>query len=139
MNLPADRFLWLGILRAETELAAIEHRGLCKGSQTPSGGETPPCRFLTSLAQPLPKSFEELIAQMGDMKIAGRKVSSVMRVTGLSINFARCDHQFFLGISHLWQISSTTTGYFLKIAIRLKTYSSKPPDTSWYYGKNVSR
>ena len=70
---PADRFLWLGILRAETELAAIEHRGLCKGPQTPSGGETPPCRFLTSLAQPLPKSFEELIAQMGRYEDRGQE------------------------------------------------------------------
>lgn len=70
---PADRFLWLGILRAESELASIGGGGLCAGTQTASGGTPPPYRFLTGLAQPLPKSFAELIGQLGRYEDRGQE------------------------------------------------------------------
>ena len=70
---PADRFLWLGILRAESELASIEGGGLCGGTPTASGGTPSPYRFLTGLAQPLPKSFEELIGQLGRYEDRGQE------------------------------------------------------------------
>ena len=50
----ADRLLWLGILRAEHELAASLFGGLCEGTGEPSRGTPSPYRFLTELAQPLP-------------------------------------------------------------------------------------
>lgn len=42
----ADRLLWLGILRAEHELAASLFGGLCEGAGEPSRGTPSPYRFL---------------------------------------------------------------------------------------------
>ena len=45
----ADRLLWLGILRAEHELAASLFGGLCDGTGEPPRGTPSPCRFLKEL------------------------------------------------------------------------------------------
>ena len=47
----ADRLLWLGILRAEHELAAALFGGMPEGQDSPSRGTPSPYRFLRELAQ----------------------------------------------------------------------------------------
>ena len=69
----ADRLLWLGILRAESELAAFECGKVCSGAPATLGGTTPPYRFLKSIAQPLPPSFGELAELLGHYEDRGQE------------------------------------------------------------------
>ena len=69
----ADRLLWLGILRAEHELAASLFGGLCEGTGEPSRGTPSPSRFLTELAQPLPDTFESLSEKLGFYEDRGQE------------------------------------------------------------------
>ena len=69
----ADRLLWLGILRAESELAAFECGKVCSGAPATLGGPTPPYRFLKSIAQPLPPSFGELAELLGHYEDRGQE------------------------------------------------------------------
>ena len=69
----ADRLLWLGILRAESELATLERGKVCPGTPAPLGGTPPPCRFLKSIAQPLPPSFGELAELLGHYEDRGQE------------------------------------------------------------------
>ena len=62
---PADRFLWLALLRAESELAESDTRGLCERGGNATCRETPPFRFLKDLADPMPSPLEFLELQMG--------------------------------------------------------------------------
>jgi len=70
---PADRLLWLGILRAERELATIVFGGVREGPGASAGRTAPPSRFLKTLAQPLPDSFEALTAELGFYEDRGRE------------------------------------------------------------------
>ena len=69
----ADRFLWLGILRAEHELAEVLFGSLCDGTREPSRGTPSPYRFLKELAQPLPGSFEDLSEKLGFYEDRGQE------------------------------------------------------------------
>lgn len=69
----ADRFLWHAILQAERELAASLFGNLCHGSRQSPGGTPPPYRFLNSLAQPLPGSFEALTDVLGFYEDRGQE------------------------------------------------------------------
>ena len=69
----ADRLLWLGILRAESELATLERGEICPGAPEPLGGTPPPYRFLKSIAQPLPPSFGELAELLGYYEDRGQE------------------------------------------------------------------
>lgn len=69
----ADRLLWLGILRAEHELAASLFGGLCEGAGEPSRGTPSPYRFLKELAQPLPGTFESLSEKLGFYEDRGQE------------------------------------------------------------------
>lgn len=69
----ADRLLWLGILRAEQELAASLFGGLCEGPGQATGRTPTPYRFLKDLAQPLPQSFEALTDALGFYEDRGQE------------------------------------------------------------------
>jgi len=70
---PADRLLWIGILRAERELASAVFGGVCEG-QGASLVRTPsPSRFLTTISQPLPDSFGGLTAELGFYEDRGQE------------------------------------------------------------------
>ena len=64
-SLHSDRFLWTGILLAESELAEFEHIGLCTRPCAADGGAPPPCRFLESISQELPATLDELASALG--------------------------------------------------------------------------
>jgi len=70
---PADRFLWLAILRAELELAGKGCAGLCAGAPAAAGTTAPPCRFLTTLSDVLPDSFGKLASDLGRFRDRGRE------------------------------------------------------------------
>lgn len=69
----ADRFLWLAILRAESELASALFGGVPSGAAGSLDGASSPGRFLNGLATPLPKTFNELIAELGQYEDRGRE------------------------------------------------------------------
>ena len=69
----ADRLLWLGILRAEHELAASVFGCVCKGAGEPVVGKTPPYRFLNDIAQPLPGTFVQLTDALGFYEDRGQE------------------------------------------------------------------
>lgn len=69
----ADRLLWLGILRAESELAEFDRRGMCPGARVAARGSEAPSRFLSTLATPLPSSFAELSAGLGNYEDRGQE------------------------------------------------------------------
>jgi len=69
----ADRLLWLGILRAERELATAVFGGVCEGTESSVVGAPTPSRFLTTLSQPLPDSFEALTAELGFYEDRGQE------------------------------------------------------------------
>ena len=70
----ADRLLWLGILRAEHELAASVFGCVCKGAGEPVVGKTPPYRFLTDRKRRLPilvcvmKTFRDRFSKMNHLE-----------------------------------------------------------------------
>ena len=70
---PADRLLWLGILRAEHELAATIFGTVPEGKVKTSRNPPSPYRFLKDLAQPIPKSFGELIEEIGRYEDRGQE------------------------------------------------------------------
>lgn len=69
----ADRLLWLGILRAEHELAAALLGDICKGTGGPVVGKTPPYRFLNGIAQSLPGTFIQLTDALGFYEDRGQE------------------------------------------------------------------
>ncbi len=76
----ADRFLWLAILRAERELAESVFGTMPSGSSSASGGASTPHRFLKSLSQPLPSTFDGLIGEIG--RYADRGQESIVCDSG---------------------------------------------------------
>ena len=70
---PADRFLWLGILRAEHELAAAFIGSLRTGSSKSFGGTPAPSRFLREISQPIPSTFEALTGKLGFYEDRGQE------------------------------------------------------------------
>ena len=72
-SLPADRFLWTGILLAEAELAEFEHGRLREGACASAGGTPPPCRFLDSISQALPSTLDELASELGVFSDRGQE------------------------------------------------------------------
>ena len=72
-SLPADRFLWTGILLAEAELAEFEHGRLREGACTSAGGTPPPCRFLDCISQALPSTLDELASELGVFSDRGQE------------------------------------------------------------------
>ena len=56
----ADRLLWLGILRAEHELAATLFGRMPEGASAATRRASSPCRFLKDFAQAIPNSFNAL-------------------------------------------------------------------------------
>lgn len=69
----ADRFLWLGILRAERELAETFFGSLCKGTGASTDGKASPSRFLKGIAQPLPGTFSQLTETLGSYEDRGQE------------------------------------------------------------------
>ena len=69
----ADRLLWLGILRAEHELAAALFGGMLEGEDLAASGTPSPSRFLKGIAQPLPSGFQELVNSIGRYEDRGQE------------------------------------------------------------------
>ena len=72
-SFPADRFLWLGILRAEHELASAIFGGMPEGAESSSRGPAAPCRFLKEFAIPMPSDFNGLVAEIGRYEDRGQE------------------------------------------------------------------
>jgi len=72
-SIAADRFLWLSILRAESELASSIFGGSDERSSSSPGGTAAPYRFLDLLAQPLPETFSDLISLVGNYEDRGQE------------------------------------------------------------------
>lgn len=62
---PSDRFLWLSLIRAESELACGDGRNMRKGEDKEACTQTRPFRFLEELSEPFPSSFSELVEEIG--------------------------------------------------------------------------
>ena len=69
----SDRFLWTGILLAESELAEAESAGVCARESSQTGYAQPPCRFLEKISQQLPGSLMELSAELGEFADRGQE------------------------------------------------------------------
>ena len=69
----ADRLLWLGILRAEHELAAALFGGVPEGADASARRTPSPYRFLKDIAQPIPTSFNELVEEIGRYEDRGQE------------------------------------------------------------------
>ena len=69
----ADRLLWLGILRAEYELAAALFGGVSEGADASTRRTPSPYRFLKDIAQPIPTSFNELVEEIGRYEDRGQE------------------------------------------------------------------
>ena len=69
----ADRLLWLGILRAEHELATALFGGVLEGQGSQARGTPSPSRFLKELAQPIPSSFDSLVKDIGRYEDRGQE------------------------------------------------------------------
>ena len=69
----ADRLLWLGILRAEHELAATLFGRLPEGEVASARKPPSPYRFLRELAQPIPNDFNALIQEIGRYEDRGQE------------------------------------------------------------------
>ena len=69
----ADRLLWLGILRAEHELAATLFGGVPEGACASPRKSPSPYRFLTDFAQPIPNDFNALIQEIGRYEDRGQE------------------------------------------------------------------
>ena len=69
----ADRLLWLGILRAEHELAAALFGGMPERQDSQARGTPSPYRFLRELAQPIPKNFDALVKDIGRYEDRGQE------------------------------------------------------------------
>ena len=69
----ADRLLWLGILRAEHELAAALFGGMFEGTGTAARRTPSPYRFLKDIAQPMPTSFNALVEELGRYEDRGQE------------------------------------------------------------------
>ena len=69
----ADRLLWLGILRAEHELAAALFGRVSEGTDASARKPPAPYRFLRDLAQPIPTDFNALLQEIGRYEDRGQE------------------------------------------------------------------